>query len=117
MVVTWGGSSYTVTDRDFPDSPITAEEIDGGDYLRTDSGTLYNPVKYSFDKFTFSFTGITASALNKFKDEIAEYEGDFEIADPTWGTVNVIMVPGSFSYAYSTKNNHAMRFEVEERGY
>ncbi|MCK4521263.1 MAG: hypothetical protein KAU20_01725 [Nanoarchaeota archaeon] len=117
MVATWAGSTYTIQERDYPDSPIAAAEIDGGDYLRTDAGVLYNPVIFSFDKFSFIFTNITLSILDKFKDEIFLEETGFELADPVWGTVNVIPVPGSFSFAYSTKNNHSFSFSVEERGY
>lgn len=117
MLVTFGGSSFAIPARDYPDSPITANEIDGGDYLRTQAGSLYNPVKYSFDQFTFSFTGITAATLNKFKTEIAVYSGDICISDSVWGTVNAFIVPGSFSYAYNTLDNHTMTFKIEERGY
>ena len=115
MDITWGYSgSYNITDRNMPDFPIGEQEMDGGNYVRKLQGSIYNPSRYKYKVYSFSFSAVTSGVLDQFA-ELFKDEPFFTITDSGFGTVVVIPVPGSLSTSYLTQGNCNLTFVVEER--
>ena len=115
MIVTWGSTgTYTITDRNMPDFPISERELDGGDYRRSPTGSMYNPSRWKIKEYSFTFSGVTSAVLDIFKNIFAN-EDDFTITDTDFGTVQMLPVPGSLSVAYLTKGNCNMTFTAQTK--
>ena len=115
MIVTWGVTgTYTITERNMPDFPISEKELDGGDYRRNLSGVVYNPSRWKIKEYSFNFSGVEPAVLDIFAN-IFKNESDFTITDVNFGTIQMLPVPGSLSTAYLTKNNCNMSFVAQTK--
>lgn len=113
--ITWGVSgSYTLPVGDEPDWPIRSMKMDGGDYLRANNGALYNPSRYKYNVYYFTFTGITVATADQFA-ELFEDEDSFTIENSGFGTVEVVPSPGTLMISYISKDNCNLSFTVEQK--
>ncbi len=116
MVVTYGVDSFTIGVKDYPDYPITEIVLDGGNYLRSLIGQMYNPSKYKVKRYGFSFTNVSLSLVNNFIDLFEAGEEYFNITDTNWGNVDLIIEPSSLQVGYNIGvNNNTLTFTCETK--
>ena len=115
MTITWPGSgSYVITERNKPDYPIRHSIMNGGDSLRSMAGVLYNPIRYTYDYYSMTFTNVTPIIATTF-GSIFENGYDFSISDANFGTGSYIPSPGTLSVSYLTQNNCNGTFSFESK--
>ena len=115
MTITWPSSgSYTISERNKPDYPLRHSIMNGGESMRSQAGALYNPIRYTYDYYSFTFTSVVPAIANTF-GSIFENGYDFTIADADFGTGSFIPVPGTLSVSYLTKNNCNVTFSFESK--
>jgi hypothetical protein len=115
MTITWPSSgSYVITERNKPDHPIRHSIMNAGESLRSDAGVLYNPIKYTYDYYSMTFSNVNPVIATTF-GSIFENGYDFTIADANFGTGSFIPVPGTLAVSYLTKNNCNVTFSFESK--
>jgi len=114
MKIIYTTGSFTIPASSYPDSPLSITQIDASSSVRDLGGGIYSPASFSVKQYNFSFTNIQPAILGSFITLWGSYSAFTIESLGLLGTLNVIMVPGSFNIAYDTYRVVSCSFAVQD---